>query len=81
MPDPTTGAKGWQNLPVLPIPSRRSSQVTIGSPTTSEMFVVTEVEAAALRAAVDQQGGLWASVELRLLFPGTSTMRGHGNAP
>jgi hypothetical protein len=34
------------------------------------MFVVTEVEAAAIRAAFDRGGELSAAVELRRLFPG-----------
>jgi len=34
------------------------------------MFVVTEAEAAAIRAAFDQGGELSAAVELRRLFPG-----------
>ena len=34
------------------------------------MFVVTEAEAAAIRAAFEQQGELSAAVELRRLFPG-----------
>jgi hypothetical protein len=34
------------------------------------MFVVTEAEAAAIRAVFDQQGELSAAVELRRLFPG-----------
>jgi len=34
------------------------------------MFIVTEAEAAAIRAAYQQQGELSAAVELRRLFPG-----------
>jgi hypothetical protein len=34
------------------------------------MFVVTEAEAAAIRAAFEQRGELSAAVELRRLFPG-----------
>jgi hypothetical protein len=34
------------------------------------MFVVSEAEAAAIRAAFEQQGELSAAVELRRLFPG-----------
>ena len=34
------------------------------------MFVVSEAEAAAIRAAFDQGGELAAAVELRRLFPG-----------
>ena len=34
------------------------------------MFVVTEAEAAAIRAAYQQHGELSAAVELRRLFPG-----------
>jgi hypothetical protein len=40
----------------------------------SQMFVVTEADAAAIRAAFDRGGELSAAVELRRLFPGiTST--------
>ena len=34
------------------------------------MFVVSEVEAATIRAAYEQRGELSAAVELRRLFPG-----------
>jgi hypothetical protein len=34
------------------------------------MFVVSEAEAAAIRAAFEQRGELSAAVELRRLFPG-----------
>ena len=34
------------------------------------MFVVTEAEAAAIRATFEQRGELAAAVELRRLFPG-----------
>ena len=34
------------------------------------MFVITEAEAAAIRAAFEQEGELSAAVELRRLFPG-----------
>jgi hypothetical protein len=37
------------------------------------MFVVTEAEAAAIRAAFEQRGELSAAVELRRLFPVTDT--------
>jgi hypothetical protein len=36
----------------------------------SEMFVVSEAEAAAIRTAYEQQGELSAAIELRRLFPG-----------
>ena len=36
------------------------------------MFVVTEAEAAAIRAAFEQQGELSAAIELRRLFPGVT---------
>ena len=40
------------------------------------MFVVTEAEAAAIRATFEQRGELAAAVELRRLFPGiTDTMQ------
>jgi hypothetical protein len=40
------------------------------------MFVVSEAEAAAIRAVFKQQGELSAAVELRRLFPGiTDTMQ------
>jgi hypothetical protein len=38
----------------------------------SEMFVVSEAEAAAIRAAFDRGGELSAAVELRRLFPGVT---------
>jgi hypothetical protein len=38
------------------------------------MFVVTEAEAAAIRAAFDRGGELSAAVELRRLFPGVTDM-------
>ena len=38
------------------------------------MFVVTEAEAAAIRAAFDGGGELAAAVELRRLFPGVTDM-------
>ena len=38
------------------------------------MFVVTEAEAAAIRAVFDQRGELSAAVELRRLFPGVTDM-------
>jgi hypothetical protein len=36
------------------------------------MFVVTEADAAAIRAAFDQEGELSAAIELRRRFPGIS---------
>ena len=38
------------------------------------MFVVSETEAAAIRAAFDRGGELSAAVELRRLFPGVADM-------
>jgi hypothetical protein len=38
------------------------------------MFVVTEAEAAAIRAAFDRGGELSAAVEVRRLFPGVTDM-------
>jgi hypothetical protein len=38
------------------------------------MFVVTEAEATAIRAAFDQGGEFAAAVELRRLFPGVADM-------
>ena len=38
------------------------------------MFVVSEAEAAAIRAVFDQRGELSAAVELRRLFPGITDM-------
>jgi hypothetical protein len=38
------------------------------------MFVVSETEAAAIRAAFEQSGELAAAVELRRLFPGVADM-------
>ena len=40
------------------------------------MFVVSEAEAAAIRAAFDRGGELSAAVELRRLFPGITRPRG-----
>jgi len=42
------------------------------SPHAPGMFVVTEEEAAAIRAALHQGGELAAAVELRWLFPGVT---------
>jgi hypothetical protein len=39
-------------------------------PHAPDMFVVSEAEAAAIRAIFDQRGELSAAVELRRLFPG-----------
>ena len=36
------------------------------------MLVVTEVDAAAIRDVLDQEGGLSAAIELRRLFPGVA---------
>jgi hypothetical protein len=45
------------------------------------MFVVTEAEAAAIRATFEQRGEFAAAVELRRLFPGiTDTMQARGCA-
>jgi hypothetical protein len=45
------------------------------------MFVVTEADAAAIRAAFDRGGELSAAVELRRLFPGiTSTTQARERA-
>jgi hypothetical protein len=38
------------------------------------MFVVTEADAAAIRAAFEQHGEFAAAVELRRLFPGITDM-------
>ena len=38
------------------------------------MFVVTEAEAATIRAAFDQRGELAGAIELRPLFPGIGTV-------
>ena len=38
------------------------------------MFVVTEADAAAIRAAFEQRGEFAAAVELRRLFPGVTDM-------
>jgi hypothetical protein len=48
--------------------------VAIGAPMVPGMFVVTEADAAAIRAAFDQGGELSAAVELRRLFPGVTDM-------
>ena len=41
------------------------------------MFTVTVGEAAAIRAAFEQQGELSAAIELRRLFPGVKIGRAH----
>ena len=38
------------------------------------MFVISEADAAAIRAAFDRRGELSAAVELRRLFPGVADM-------
>jgi hypothetical protein len=43
-------------------------------PHPGRMFVVTEAEASAIRAAFDRGGELSAAVELRRLFPGVTDM-------
>jgi hypothetical protein len=43
-------------------------------PHATGMFVVSEAEAAAIRAVFDQRGELSAAVELRRLFPGITDM-------
>ena len=46
------------------------------------MFVVTEADAAAIRAAFDRGGELSAAVELRRLFPAiTDTAQARASAP
>jgi hypothetical protein len=40
----------------------------------ADMFVVSEADAAAIRAAFEQQGKFAAAVELRRLFPGVTDM-------
>jgi hypothetical protein len=40
------------------------------SPCSPPMFVVTEADAAAIRAAYEQEGELSAAIEVRRLFPG-----------
>ena len=45
------------------------------------MFVVTEAEAAAIRAVYEQRGELSAAVELRRPFPASPTTRRRGRAP
>jgi hypothetical protein len=53
---------------VIPVACQSRS----GQPMLALMFVVSEEAAAAIRAAFDQGGELWAAVELRRLFPGNS---------
>jgi hypothetical protein len=43
---------------------------TIRKPHALAMFVISEAEAAAIRATYEQRGELSAAVELRQLFPG-----------
>jgi hypothetical protein len=46
------------------------------------MFVVSDADAAAIRAAYEQRGEFAAAVELRRRFPGiTDNARRHGSAP
>jgi hypothetical protein len=45
------------------------------------MFVVTEADAAAIRAIFEQEGELSAAIELRRRFPGVTDTSGRGNAP
>ena len=53
-----------------------------GGPHAPTMFVVTEEDEAAIRAAYKQRGEFAAAVELRRRFPGiTPTMRRLGSAP
>jgi hypothetical protein len=44
----------------------------MGAPVAPGMFVVTEAEAAAIRAVFEQRGEFAAAVELRRLFPGVT---------
>ena len=44
--------------------------VAVGTPHALAMFVVSEAEATAIRAAFEQRGEFAAAVELRRLFPG-----------
>jgi hypothetical protein len=45
------------------------------------MFVVTEADAAAIRAAFEQRGELSAAIELRRLFQASPIMRKPGSVP
>jgi hypothetical protein len=45
------------------------------------MFVVTEADAAAIRAAYEQDGELSAAIELRRWFPGITDNERRGSAP
>jgi hypothetical protein len=47
----------------------------------SRMFVVTEADAAAIRAIFEQRGELSAAVELRRRFPGITDNAARGSAP
>jgi hypothetical protein len=49
-----------------------SLQSSMRTPILPAMIVVTEAEAAAIRAAFEQRGELSAAVELRRLFPGVT---------
>ena len=55
--------------------------VKAGAPMVPAMFVVTEAEAAAIRAIYEQSGEFSAAVELRRLFPAvTDTAQAHACA-
>ena len=67
--------RGWR-VPRLPLPpparppTRGPALVALGAHThPAGMFVVTEAEAAMIRAAFEQHGEFSAAVELRRLFP------------
>jgi hypothetical protein len=62
-------------MPIVGGPYGRSEGLTClrGIPFhPAAMFVVTEAEAAAIRAVFDQEGELSAAIELRRLFPGVT---------
>ena len=47
----------------------------------SRMFVVTDADAAAIRAVFQQRGEFAAAIELRRRFPASPTTRRRGSAP
>ena len=63
--------------------ARHGALAALGAHTHSaDMFVVTEADAAAIRAAFDRGGELSAAVELRRLFPAiTDTAQARASAP
>jgi hypothetical protein len=59
---------------------RNSIATAIGIPHALTMFVLTEAQATAIRAAYEQRGEFSAAIELRQLFLASRTTRRRGNA-